>query len=331
MQISIVTQLLTYVSNILLSSVPQDINNQIRQIITDDGYPFEEYNLKTQDGYFLTIHRIPGGKGEKIDQSHRNKPIAYLVHALTQSSIDWVCVGRNVSLEEGGCEIRKCTRNASESLAVGVQIPASNSVHLSALIAMIRIVFTSLSFSLGIFDIVGHFGFTMFPFWVYMLTSIFEHRISTFLVFILIYSIFGIDENGADLEVVRREIVYIPGGISTKLITHYSFGVSNPGTFRQYDYGKSGNMGIYNSTYPPEYPLENVMVPIAIFQGLQDYLASPEDVEILVKKLPNVVCRKKFKELSHASFSWTRGVRKLVYEKIADLFINYGRNDTCCF
>ncbi|XP_033227451.1 lipase 3-like isoform X1 [Belonocnema kinseyi] len=402
MQISIVTQLLTYVSNILLSSVPQDINNQIRQIITDDGYPFEEYNLKTQDGYFLTIHRIPGGKGEKIDQSHRNKPIAYLVHALTQSSIDWVCVGRNVSLaylladkgfdvwlgnnrgtifaqkhqtysttsssfwnfswhESGVIDIPDTidfilnqtgkselfyvcySQSCTELLVMGSLKPEYSKKITLALNMAPPALFGHIKglawlplwvlgrFISGIFDIVGHFGFTMFPFWVYMLTSIFEHRISTFLVFILIYSIFGIDENGADLEVVRREIVYIPGGISTKLITHYSFGVSNPGTFRQYDYGKSGNMGIYNSTYPPEYPLENVMVPIAIFQGLQDYLASPEDVEILVKKLPNVVCRKKFKELSHASFSWTRGVRKLVYEKIADLFINYGRNDTCCF
>ncbi|XP_033228946.1 lysosomal acid lipase/cholesteryl ester hydrolase-like [Belonocnema kinseyi] len=399
-RLSTVLQLLTYVCIVVVSSVPQDLNNQIRQIITDDGYPFEEYNLKTQDGYFLTIHRIPGGNGESINKTQPNKPIAYLVHALTQSSIDWVSIGRNVSLaylladkgfdvwlgnnrgtifaqkhqtysttsssfwnfswhesgvidipetidfilnETGKSEIffvgysQSCTElvvmgslkpeyNKKITLAVNMA-PAVFTGHVKGLLWLPLMILGR--FISGILDNVGHFGIIVSPFLVYIDTFIFKHRISTFLIFILIYSASGIDYNGTDLEVVRKEIVYIPGGLSTKQLTHYSFGFINPGTFRQYDYGKSENMRKYNSTIPPDYPLEKVTVPIAIFQGLQDFLASPEDVEILVNKLPNVVCRKKFKQLSHTSFAWTRGVKKLAYEKIVDLFINYGRNKSC--
>ena len=69
-------------------------------MVADDGYPLEEYHLKTQDGYILKIHRIPGGSGEKINKTQANKPIAYIVHALTLSAINWVANGRNRSLGE---------------------------------------------------------------------------------------------------------------------------------------------------------------------------------------------------------------------------------------
>ena len=69
-------------------------------MIASDGYPLQEYHLKTQDGYFLKIHRIPGGSGEKINQTQANKPIVYIVHAFSQSSINWVADGQNRSLGE---------------------------------------------------------------------------------------------------------------------------------------------------------------------------------------------------------------------------------------
>ena len=69
-------------------------------MIAGDGYPLEEYHLKTKDGYFLTIHRIPGGNGYKINKTQANKTIVYLVHPLTQSSINWVADGQNQSLGE---------------------------------------------------------------------------------------------------------------------------------------------------------------------------------------------------------------------------------------
>ena len=63
------------------------------------GYPFEKFFIETEDGYSIEIHRIPGGKGEKVNQtSIKNKPPVYLLHALTQSSADWIAVGPQLSL-----------------------------------------------------------------------------------------------------------------------------------------------------------------------------------------------------------------------------------------
>lgn len=62
------------------------------------GYPFEKHAIETEDGYSIEIHRIPGGKGEKVNQNLTNKPPVYLLHALTQSSADWISVGPELSL-----------------------------------------------------------------------------------------------------------------------------------------------------------------------------------------------------------------------------------------
>ena len=44
------------------------------------------------------------------------------------------------------------------------------------------------------------------------------------------------------------------------------------GKFMQYDYGSSTNIKVYNSTTPPEYPLDQVSLPVAIYYGTNDYL-----------------------------------------------------------
>ena len=35
-------------------------------------------------------------------------------------------------------------------------------------------------------------------------------------------------------------------------------------------------MKMYNSAIPPDYPLEKVTLPMAIFHGVEDYLANPK-------------------------------------------------------
>ena len=71
------------------------------------GYPFEKHLIETEDGYFIEVHRIPGGKNEKINRTLINKPPVYLLHALTQSSADWIAVGPRISLGKTNCVLIK--------------------------------------------------------------------------------------------------------------------------------------------------------------------------------------------------------------------------------
>ncbi|KAJ8673199.1 hypothetical protein QAD02_004461 [Eretmocerus hayati] len=59
------------------------------QIINRVGYPSEQHIVSTEDGYYLTVHRIPGKPG--------SMPV-FLQHGMFSSSFDWVVAGRDRGL-----------------------------------------------------------------------------------------------------------------------------------------------------------------------------------------------------------------------------------------
>lgn len=67
-----------------------DDNLDVPQIIRRHGYPAESHVIATDDGYLLTLHRIPGTKNGE----HGNQPVL-LQHGLFGSSADWILNGNN--------------------------------------------------------------------------------------------------------------------------------------------------------------------------------------------------------------------------------------------
>ncbi|XP_075234702.1 lysosomal acid lipase/cholesteryl ester hydrolase-like [Lycorma delicatula] len=59
-------------------------------VIREAGYVAERHEIKTEDGYWLTVHRIPRGKGQL---PLANKPAVILQHGLLSSSAGWVLSG----------------------------------------------------------------------------------------------------------------------------------------------------------------------------------------------------------------------------------------------
>ncbi|XP_075151059.1 lipase 3-like [Haematobia irritans] len=64
--------------------------------IKNDGYPVETHTVNTDDGYILTMHRIPysplSPPGGKI------KPAVFLMHGMLSSSTDWILMGPGKAL-----------------------------------------------------------------------------------------------------------------------------------------------------------------------------------------------------------------------------------------
>lgn len=58
-------------------------------MIRRDGYTAEAHVVQTEDGYLLTMHRIPGKSGA---------PAIFLQHGVLGSSADWVILGRGKAL-----------------------------------------------------------------------------------------------------------------------------------------------------------------------------------------------------------------------------------------
>lgn len=77
--------------NTSTTPIPEDAYLNIKELTSKYGYPFEEHNVTTEDGYILTLHRIPCKK-------KCTSEVIFLMHGLVDSSDTWILQGPNKSL-----------------------------------------------------------------------------------------------------------------------------------------------------------------------------------------------------------------------------------------
>ncbi|XP_068617398.1 lipase member J-like [Battus philenor] len=72
---------------------PEDTFLNITELARKYQYPMEVHEVTTDDGYILTLHRIPKGRN-----SIRNDIVIFLMHGILDSSDSWILQGPNKSL-----------------------------------------------------------------------------------------------------------------------------------------------------------------------------------------------------------------------------------------
>ncbi|EDO29518.1 predicted protein [Nematostella vectensis] len=76
--------------NCLLQKCLKPETNMIfTQLIQYNGYPVEDYDVTTEDGYILSVQRIPYGREGKC-KGVKDKPVVFLQHGLLCSATNWV-------------------------------------------------------------------------------------------------------------------------------------------------------------------------------------------------------------------------------------------------
>ncbi|XP_073832449.1 lipase 3-like isoform X2 [Musca autumnalis] len=110
-----------------------------------------------------------------------------------------------------------------------------------------------------------------------------------------------------------------PSTASTHQAIHY-LQLEASGKFRQYDFGREGNMLRYNNTLPPKYPLENInpRFPLHLYYSDYDELATRKDIEKLSKILGNrsVDHFVGLKDFSHIDFIWGNNIDEVINRPI---------------
>jgi len=79
--------LLALMASVSLAEYDPDQDLDTLGLARSKGYPAEKHEVITEDGYIITIHRVPHGRGQT---SNGSRPVVYLQHGLLSSSASWV-------------------------------------------------------------------------------------------------------------------------------------------------------------------------------------------------------------------------------------------------
>ena len=65
-----------------------DGDRTFQEICVENGFDFEQHTVTTEDGYILTVYRIPGMMGE--DHENSVKPPVLFQHGVFDSAYCWI-------------------------------------------------------------------------------------------------------------------------------------------------------------------------------------------------------------------------------------------------
>ena len=109
--------------------------------------------------------------------------------------------------------------------------------------------------------------------------------------------------------------------LSTMYMNHL-FQNCHAGRFQYYDYGAEENVERYGSEIPPEVPMENIDLPVALFIGPLDALGSEENIEYIVERLgDNLVFQQEYEGFGREQYM--TGVDMHYLEDVVDLMEQY--------
>jgi lysosomal acid lipase/cholesteryl ester hydrolase len=100
-----------------------------------------------------------------------------------------------------------------------------------------------------------------------------------------LFLLIGFNEEQFNKERSSVHLSHFPQGMSSKNMVHFMQAIRN-GQFAMYDLGSAGNWYRYGQEKPPLYPIEEITCKnIAFISSMNDWLSSPEDVDLLRRRL----------------------------------------------
>ncbi|XP_066262114.1 lipase 3-like [Euwallacea similis] len=136
--------------------------------------------------------------------------------------------------------------------------------------------------------------------------------------------VMGYDPDELDTDFMLVLLSDKPAGFSMKQLLHYGQEISTA-SFRQYDYGTSGNKEHYGTSEPPTYDPKKITAQVAVYYGKNDYFAAISDVEKLLNQLPTVVDAYliEYEYFNHLDFVAAKDVKTMLYDRVLSVIKKY--------
>ncbi|XP_033880290.2 lysosomal acid lipase/cholesteryl ester hydrolase-like [Acipenser ruthenus] len=362
-----------------------EVNMNISQIISHWGYPTKEHEVVTEDGYILSVNRIPYGIKNKGSKEPR--PVAFLQHGLLAAGSNWITNLPNSSLAfilaDAGYDVwignsrgntwsrKHVTLSPDEDAYWAFSFDEMAKKDLPAVINFITkstgqeqiyyvghsqgttIAFIAFStmpelaskikmfFALAPVATISYSTSPMtklsiFPEFLawelfgkkvffpqstlikWFATGFCSHERLDVLCGNIFFVLCGFDEKNLNMSRTPVYTTHCPAGTSVKNMLHWRQ-MAKSGKLAAFDYGWRGNMAHYNQSTPPLYYIRDMKVPTALWYGGHDTLADAKDVDVLLKKIPNLVYHKDIPHWEHLDFIWGLDAPELMYNEIVKL------------
>ncbi|XP_017784822.1 PREDICTED: lipase 3-like [Nicrophorus vespilloides] len=116
-------------------------------------------------------------------------------------------------------------------------------------------------------------------------------------------------------------------GIGLKILVHLKQIHYSGGKLRKFDYGINENIRIYGKALPPDYEINQILVPTAMYYANCDWLVSREDVAIAKKQLPNIIDDYliPMEIFNHFDFLWAGNIKEVLLNRILKLIDSYNK------
>ncbi|CAG9767968.1 unnamed protein product [Ceutorhynchus assimilis] len=300
------------------------------------NYPIETHQVTTDDGFVLTLHRIPARESTNSGtNSSQKSPAALLIPGISCTSMDFVNLGPGRALgllmADLGYDIwlvnprgtrysmKHQTLNRSEAEFWEFSFHEKGYYDLAANIDYI-ISFTGLDkFILELLNFHGLPYYEEVSILVVQGCNIIPQTCANFVQMLV-----GYDYDQIDLDLFLVFLSDKPNGIGTRQLYHYGQEMITD-SFREFDYGIEGNLIHYGKSVPPKYDVSKITAPVAAYYAQNDFFASIKDVEKLLSEMPNVVDQHlvDYELFNHLDFITAKDIKDLLYDRLLETINKY--------
>ncbi|XP_072726585.1 lysosomal acid lipase/cholesteryl ester hydrolase-like [Ciconia boyciana] len=306
----------------------------VSEIIRYHGYPSEEYQVTTEDGYILGVFRIPAGRNSQntarppsqeyglnsvysFDEIGKYDIPAELYFIMNKTGQKYVyCVGHSEASTAGFVAFSTYPELAQRVKVFFALGPVATITHAtSPLVTFTCLPQSLIRLLLGCKGVLHQNELLKGPL-IQTCGSLGKVCCSIFCY------VAGSKIQNLNTSRIDTYVGHSPAGTSVQNIIHWHQ-ITHADQFQAYDYGSKENMKKYNQSAPPAYKIEKISTPIAVWSAGHDKFADPKDVAKLLPRITNLIYHEHFPAWGHLDFIWGLDATEKMHWKIIEIITKH--------